>query len=44
MVKGYVQLSGSLEELVRLSRLCLIVVSYIRIPQHSSVQDYIVNL
>jgi hypothetical protein len=42
--EGYVQLSGSLKKLVRLSRSRLITIPYIRISQYSSIQDYIVDL
>jgi hypothetical protein len=44
MVKGYVQLSGSLLGLVRLSRVCMHVAPYIWVPEYSSIQNYIVDL
>lgn len=44
MVKGYVQLSGSLMGLVRLNSVCMHVAPYIRVSEHSSIQNYIVDL
>lgn len=44
MVKGYVQFSSSLKGLVRLSQKCILVMPYIRVPQYSGIQDYIVDL